>query len=558
MENLPATNSSRSPLFRFWSWLVVLVVLLFVGIIRVRLLEVPLERDEGEYAYVGQLILQGIPPYELAYNMKLPGTYCAYAAGMAIFGETIAGIHLTLLVANSLTIFFNFLLGRKLFGVMAGVIACASYGIMSVSPEVLGMEAHANHFVVLFAVPAILLLLKASESNRPRTLFFSGLLFGLAFLMKQQGICFGIFGWIFLVGRAARSKLIWSNDFTKKCFVFGGGMILPFAVTCLALAAAGVFSKFWFWTLTYARSYATSLPWSDGIDNLGERLRSGFDLWMGFWIITGIGLPLACLDRRIRNRVVFVIILGLCSFLGTATGLYFRPHYFILMLPAFALTQGLAVVSLQQALRLKMFENVFKSLPVILFGTVLAWVLVCENSFFFQLSPIQVCDRLYQSPFARNPFVESLAVGKYIREHSAKNARVAVLGSEPQIYFYAQRHSATGYIYAYDLTELQPHASEMQRDMIQEIESAAPEYLVYAAYHNSWNFQKNSDRTIINWFTQYAARFYQRVEIVGVRFDGQPVACEDAAAADFDTASGEYLVVYKRTTEASTLPSKSN
>ena len=40
--------------------------------IRIRLLGIPLERDEGEYAYAGQLMLQGIPPYEFAYNMKLP------------------------------------------------------------------------------------------------------------------------------------------------------------------------------------------------------------------------------------------------------------------------------------------------------------------------------------------------------------------------------------------------------------------------------------------------------------------------------------------------------
>ncbi|HVH50107.1 MAG TPA: hypothetical protein VM781_00455, partial [Candidatus Bathyarchaeia archaeon] len=66
-----------------WRWLgfalLGLVILLFAGI-RWRLREMPLERDEGEYAYAGQLILQNIPPYELAYNMKLPGTYVAYAA----------------------------------------------------------------------------------------------------------------------------------------------------------------------------------------------------------------------------------------------------------------------------------------------------------------------------------------------------------------------------------------------------------------------------------------------------------------------------------------------
>ena len=51
------------------------IILLTVAIIRIRLLSFPLERDEGEYAYFGQLILQGIPPYKLAYNLKLPGTY---------------------------------------------------------------------------------------------------------------------------------------------------------------------------------------------------------------------------------------------------------------------------------------------------------------------------------------------------------------------------------------------------------------------------------------------------------------------------------------------------
>ena len=55
------------------------VVILFFAVVRFRLRDVPLERDEGEYAYCGQLMLQGIPPYKLAYNMKLPGTYAAYA-----------------------------------------------------------------------------------------------------------------------------------------------------------------------------------------------------------------------------------------------------------------------------------------------------------------------------------------------------------------------------------------------------------------------------------------------------------------------------------------------
>jgi len=48
-------------------------------------------------------MLQGIPPYQLAYNMKFPGTYAVYAAIMALFGQTPAGIHLGLLCLTTLT-----------------------------------------------------------------------------------------------------------------------------------------------------------------------------------------------------------------------------------------------------------------------------------------------------------------------------------------------------------------------------------------------------------------------------------------------------------------------
>ena len=71
-----------------WCTLAIIVFGVILAI-RIGLLGIPLERDEGEYAYAGQLMLQGIPPYKLAYSMKFPGTYAAYALIMSIFGQTI-------------------------------------------------------------------------------------------------------------------------------------------------------------------------------------------------------------------------------------------------------------------------------------------------------------------------------------------------------------------------------------------------------------------------------------------------------------------------------------
>ena len=121
-----------------------LLVMLGAGLLRVRLLDMPLERDEGEYAYAGQLMLQGIPPYQLACNMKLPGTYAAYAVLMAVFGQSIAGIHWALLLVNGAAILLVYLLGKRLFGTASAVAACAAYALLSIGSGVLGTEAHAT------------------------------------------------------------------------------------------------------------------------------------------------------------------------------------------------------------------------------------------------------------------------------------------------------------------------------------------------------------------------------------------------------------------------------
>src|SRR5215469_13273535 len=141
-------------------WILLAVVVAVVVFIRIHFLTIPLERDEGEYAYAGQLMLQGIPPYRLAYNMKFPGVYAAYALIMWIFGQTSISIHLGLLIVNIANIVIVFLIARRLIGLIAGIAAAASYTILSASPSVLGLAAHATHFVMLPTLLAALVLLK--------------------------------------------------------------------------------------------------------------------------------------------------------------------------------------------------------------------------------------------------------------------------------------------------------------------------------------------------------------------------------------------------------------
>ena len=77
----------------------------------------------------------------------------------------------------------------------------------------------------------------------------------------------------------------------------------------------------------------------------------------------------------------------------------------------------------------------------------------------FVQTPTQISRTTYQA----DPFPEAEVVANYIRDNSTPSARVAVIGSEPEIYFLSRRHSATSYIYTYGLLEPQPFARQRCR-----------------------------------------------------------------------------------------------
>ena len=541
MNNQQASNCSRSSLIRFlpWSWCFLLIIILFAGFIRYRLLDMPLERDEGEYAYAGQLILQGIPPYELAYNMKLPGTYYVCALGMAVFGQTIAGMHSTLIVVNSLTIFFVFVLARKLFGDTAALVAAASYALMSVSPIVMGLATHANQFVVLFAVPATWLLWKGREENERALIFMSGLLYGFAFLMKQQGVFFAVFGSFYLTLDGVCKRNVPGT--IKTVVIYGVGVLLPFFCLCLLLVWQGVFSRFWFWTFTYAHSYVTTLNWREGLDNLMMHFKRGFWPSAGLWLLGGMGTLLGLYHKTLRAQTLFIMELWLFAFLGTATGLYFRSHYFILVLPAFSVLVGAGVGALQNHLPSRVPVFLMKAIPLGLFALGLGFCAFYQRELLFRMNDNEVAEVIYQ----RSPFIQSTAAAAYIRQHSSVDARIAVLGSEPEIYFYSQRHSATGYIYIYALNEPQPTAGPMQLDMINEIESAKPEYLVWVGFSTSWMPWPPPDKTLSRWAANYIHTYYATVGVVDTS-SGKITCFWDTNAANYGGPYGDYISIYKR------------
>ncbi len=490
----------------------VALVILATALLRIHLIHAPLERDEGEYAYVGQLMLEGIPPYKLACSMKLPGTYAAYALILAAFGQSISAIHAGLLLVNAGAILFVFLIGKRLFSALTGLAACAAYALLSVSEGVLGTQAHATQFVVLPALAGVWLLLRSLQSERWMTLFSSGVLFGLAIVMKQPGIFFGAFAVAYLIAIKQ-----W-----KKLPAFLAGAVTPFALTCLILWHAGVFGQFWFWTFTYARQYVSETSLRNGAAALAGTFGPILMQNGALWALAAGGLVLA-----LRTKRFLVPALLLFSSAAVCPGLFFRPHYVVLMLPAVALLAGSCVRN---------------RLTAALFATALAFCLFVQRDFLFHMTPAEISQELYD----QEPFNAAIPVSAYLRNHTGSNDLIAVLGSEPEIYFYSQRHSATTFLYVEPLLEPQPYAEQMQDEMIADIERNAPAYVVRFPIVETLELGGPSPAHIFEWWKEYGPKHYRLAAIADIMEDGEVIYRWDDDAATYQPRSLYYLAVYRR------------
>ena len=519
-------------------WVLAAAVLVLVVTIRIRLLGIPLERDEGEYAYAGQLLLQGIPPYKLAYSMKFPGTYAAYAITMFLFGQTITAIHLGLLLVNTATSALIFFIGKRLLNSTVGVAAAVSYALLSLSPSVLGLAGHATHFVVLPVLGGAFLLLNQRNRLRRGRLFLSGLLMGLGLLMKQPALFFILFGAIYLFLADVRASLGLPQTILRN-LVFIGGAVIPLLITFLFLCYAGVFARFWFWTVHYANEYGTLVSMSDVRQILIHSLRDAIGPNWPLWILAGVGLFTCFLNRSTGKSSGFLLGLLISSILAVCPGFYFRSHYFILLLPAVALFAGVAVNNISSVLRRHI--TAVRFLPILLLASCIAFLVDSQRDLFFRFSPVEISHTIY----AGNLFPETIKVAEYVRDHTDPSDTIAVLGSEPQIYFYSHRHSATGYIYTYPLMEPQTYARQMQSAMIHEIESAKPKYLISVTVDTSWLHSPRSENRIFEWAQRYIADNYVPVGFVNM-------IAPDRVEYYFDDIPqqvpelGEFILIYRR------------
>lgn len=216
-----------------------------------------------------------------------------------------------------------------------------------------------------------------------------------------------------------------------------------------------------------------------------------------------IGIVFAVPYQITDVEKVFINMLLFFAILAVSAGLYFAPHYFIMLLPVAAIFIAIAIEALSTLLTNKLK---LPSTALIIFLIIAATGFWSDRNYFFKLPLPTISHTIYN----KNPFNEAPMIADIIKTNTAKNDKIAVLGSEPEILFLADRISVTGYIYTYGLMEIHPGNLSMQKELIMELIANPPKLIVFCHMYKSWAPRNNSPMYIFEWLQKNMFRQYEK------------------------------------------------
>ena len=527
-------------------WLLVTVALTLLATVafRIHLLHLPIDRDEGEFAYAGWRMLHGGIPYLDFYNMKMPGIYAFYALLFALFGSSVAAIRMGLIIVNVINAFLVYRLTKKWSDYRTSLYSCICYLIFSIQVELQGTSTHAEHIAMLFVLSGFLIFTSAVKYKSGIQLFWSGFLLGTALIVKQPSFSFIAMGFFFLFAEKFRNKLA-TKEFLKTSSVFIAGAILPLLSAVVLLSIAGAGKNFYLFAFQYAKEYVSFLTIQDGVNNLNVIFSKALAPNIFLWLLVPAGIVISFFQSGKSTAKIWFFIF---SFLAVAAGYYFRPHYFQFLVPASSMFAAAALVAGEKFFHQR--NSTLRYLPFLYLVFAAGSYIHNNRSLFSAGSQDELIREIYGQDF----FNATKKAGEYVAKHSNENSTVAIFGAEPEIWFYAQRKAASGYLYVYPLLEHHKFVQLMRQQFYEEVKKNQPEILVYTSNAGTWYADYSVQTEMFNWYKQYRDSTFRRIGLINIPYDA-PTTYDWSGDTSVSLVNENYIEICKRI-RVNSIPSK--
>lgn len=340
------------------------------------------EKNSGMFLYVGQQMMEGKTLYKEVWDHKPPLVFMLNAFALILGGGGLWGVWVLQLVFTALAVFLLLKVLERVFGLFPAVFAVT--GAMLALFLINHGGNYCENYALLFQAAGLWLFLEGSNKPKRWWLFLlAGVAIGLAFMLKQNQIGFGIALGIILVLRALfhpRPENLWAAV----------APWLGFAAVVLAFVGfffvTGNFAAFWDAAFGYNLAYTRLglLERLKAILDIVEELSSmpAFALALASWLVAlaavfwrvsqGGGVAGALTEKfggeRFRWAMIFIGLAGVAAGLGMVWLKGGSPGFGLLQILSVSL--GIFLVSFAWADRrwdlFKRFSGLLRNLRLML------------------------------------------------------------------------------------------------------------------------------------------------------------------------------------------------
>jgi hypothetical protein len=467
-----------------------LVVL--VAAIRAPMLGIPFERDEGEYAYIGWRLGHNELPYRDWVDQKPPAIFWVYRAALALPLNPIRAVHLAAIVFSAASACGIFFLAQRFTNQFWALGGAAVFAFLSADPLIQGTAANTELFMLLPLILSQIAFFRSLEKpSNTWSIFLSGALTAIAISFKQVAAV----NWFLLIalypvfiGRERRWR-----DALRFIALSGVGLLTVIGGIAVFFWMGGGLAALTENVITHNLEYVGAMTWSDRLHSCFDTLSTLTRTESLIWVFGLFGL-VALLRTGETRWFVFLTGWLITSGIGVSASGYFFPHYFQQLLPPIALAAVASAQGLSETGRSKLISRAALCMLFLVLPIITAW------PFWFSYSPADAVRKIYPGNF----FAEMPQLASRLGEMTSLDQRVFVFGAEPEVLFYAQRVSATRYIFLFPLYGPYRNVREKQIAAADEIRRGEPAAAVYVP--NGLFFSPGTDQ----YFTEWSLSYFQK------------------------------------------------
>ncbi len=532
-EKVPALID-RYPWVEYALVAAIIAILFFI---RSNFVGIPMERDEGSYAMLGQWLINGAKPYVDFYEQKPPGLFLAYGLIVKIFGYDYMRLQWGFCFVYALILVFSYLFFRSFAEKRAALALLPVFGLALLNSHISGFTIQSEFLVLLFIMAGLYVFSAGRKKQSYLLMFVAGILLGFAVMIKQVGIFYCIFGALWLVADWWKERATKKTLFELGAYALGG--ILSVSSIFLWLKMRGVLDQAIFWFVEFPRKYyLTNLSFDTGMKYLQLFSTNIMKEQPLFWVIAFAGLIVGVFLKIPKERKILYYIFVLLAFCCVVPGFRFMTHYWIVFMPGLAL----AILMGYQWL-IQVFPNAVKNLLWVLFAIIPISNLVASSGYYLHPN----FDDMLHAAYSSNPFPEMKVVGDLLNEKMKPGDQLFVAGSEPELYLYTKNLGVSRHNFIGFFTLKSPYAKKWQDEAIADVEKKMPKYVVSVMHPLSWMLNPDGEMTFFNWTQKWIPEHYNLIFMADqANPGGQSVYVDFTQNPNYQKQGHDFVAVWQK------------